>query len=224
MRLRHKPWAQPELDASSIYIRNPHDFYGKWKEAFENPDQPIHLELGCGRGTFIAQKAVKNHDINYLAIDIKSDMLGYANRNVQHLYMMANRTTTNIRMCTFDIERIALIVSENDKVDRIYINFCNPWPKDRHKKRRLTHSRQLEKYKAFLKKGGEIFFKTDDDELFTESLEYFKESGFELTFITYDMTENSLPDNIITEHEKMFMDEGIKIKGLIAVYPEDTNE
>ncbi|MBQ7816722.1 MAG: tRNA (guanosine(46)-N7)-methyltransferase TrmB, partial [Oscillospiraceae bacterium] len=84
-----------------------------------------------------------------------------------------------------------------------------------------THSRQLEKYKAFLKRGGEIYFKTDDDELFTESLEYFKESGFELTFITYDMTENSLPDNIITEHEKMFMDEGIKIKGLIARYPEE---
>ena len=221
MRIRHKPWAQPELDTSSIYIRNPHEYYNKWAQAFDEPTQPLHLELGCGRGTFIAQKAVKNPDINYLAIDIKSDMLGYANRNVQHLYMMANRPTSNIRMCTFNIERIALIIGENDVFDRIYINFCNPWPKDRHKKRRLTHSRQLEKYKAFLKKGGEIFFKTDDDELFTESLDYFKESGFDITFITYDMTENSLPDNIITEHEKMFMDEGIKIKGLIAVYPED---
>ena len=221
MRIRHKPWAQPELDASSVYIRNPHDFYGKWKTAYANPDQPMHLELGCGRGTFIAQKAVNNADINYLAIDIKSDMLGYANRNVQRLYSEANRDITNIRMCTFDIERIALILREEDKIDRIYINFCNPWPKDRHKKRRLTHSRQLEKYKSFLKKGGEIFFKTDDDELFTESLEYFKESGFDLTFITYDMTESSLPDNIITEHEQMFMNDGIKIKGLIAVYPEE---
>ena len=221
MRIRHKPWAQPELDASSVYIRNPHDFYGKWKTAYANTDQPMHLELGCGRGTFIAQKAVNNADINYLAIDIKSDMLGYANRNVQRLYAEANRDITNIRMCTFDIERIALILSEEDKIDRIYINFCNPWPKDRHKKRRLTHSRQLEKYKSFLKKGGEIFFKTDDDELFTESLEYFKESGFDLTFITYDMTENSLPDNIITEHEQMFMNDGIKIKGLIAMYPEE---
>ena len=221
MRIRHKPWAQPELDASSIYIRNPHEFYGKWKTAYANPELPLHLELGCGRGTFIAQKAVNHPDVNYLAIDIKSDMLGYANRNVQRLYGEANRPIDNIRMCTFDIERIALIVGEEDVFERIYINFCNPWPKDRHKKRRLTHSRQLEKYKAFLKKGGEIFFKTDDDELFAESLEYFKESGFELTFITYDMTQSSLPDNIITEHEKMFMDEGIKIKGLIAVYPEE---
>ena len=221
MRIRHKPWAQPELDASSIYIRNPHDCYGKWKDAFENPDQEMHLELGCGRGTFIAKKAVKSPDINYLAIDIKSDMLGYANRNVQHEYMMANRTTNNILMCTFDIERIALIISEEDTFSRIYINFCNPWPKDRHKKRRLTHTKQLTNYKKFLKKGGQIFFKTDDDELFTESLDYFKECGFRLDFITYDMTENSLPDNIITEHEKMFMDEGIKIKGLIATYTED---
>ena len=221
MRIRHKPWAQPELDASSIYIRNPHECYGKWKEAFENPNQEMHLELGCGRGTFIAKKAVKNPDINYLAIDIKSDMLGYANRNVQHEYMMANRTTNNILMCTFDIERIALIISEKDVFSRIYINFCNPWPKDRHKKRRLTHTKQLTNYKKFLKKGGQIFFKTDDDELFTESLDYFKECGFRLDFITYDMTENSLPDNIITEHEKMFMDEGIKIKGLIATYTEE---
>ena len=158
---------------------------------------------------------------NYLAIDIKSDMLGYANRNVQHEYMMANRTTNNILMCTFDIERIALIISEEDTFSRIYINFCNPWPKDRHKKRRLTHTKQLTNYKKFLKKGGQIFFKTDDDELFTESLDYFKECGFRLDFITYDMTENSLPDNIITEHEKMFMDEGIKIKGLIATYTEE---
>ena len=221
MRIRHKPWAQPELDASSIYIRNPHECYGKWKEAFENPNQEMHLELGCGRGTFIAKKAVKNPDINYLAIDIKSDMLGYANRNVQHEYMMANRTTNNILMCTFDIERIALIISEEDVFSRIYINFCNPWPKDRHKKRRLTHAKQLTNYKKFLKKGGQIFFKTDDDELFTESLDYFRECGFRLDFITYDMTENSLPDNIITEHEKMFMDEGIKIKGLIATYTEE---
>ena len=221
MRIRHKPWAQPELDASSIYIRNPHDCYGKWKDAFENPDQEMHLELGCGRGTFIAKKAVRNPDINYLAIDIKSDMLGYANRNVQHEYMMANRTTNNILMCTFDIERIALIISEEDTFSRIYINFCNPWPKDRHKKRRLTHTKQLTNYKKFLKKGGEIWFKTDDDELFTESLDYFKEAGFALTFITWDMTQSSLPDNIITEHEKMFMDEGIKIKGLIARLPEE---
>ena len=181
MRIRHKPWAQPELDQSSIYIRNPHDFYGKWKTAFENPELPLHLELGCG--TFIAKKAVKNPDINYLAIDIKSDMLGYANRNVQHEYMMANRTTNNILMCTFDIERIALIISEEDTFSRIYINFCNPWTKrPKYAKRRLTHPRQLMQYRDFLVDGGEIWFKTDNDALFTASKRYFNESGFEITY------------------------------------------
>ena len=215
MRIRHKPWAQPELDESAIYIKNPHDFYGKWHTAFPK-QQPLHLELGCGRGGFISRKSVKNHDINYLAIDIKSDMLGYANRNIIREYAQAGREIDNVRLCTFNVERIPLIISDEDRFSRLYINFCNPWPKDRHKKRRLTHSRQLENYKKFLTKDGEIWFKTDDDELFTESLEYFRETGFEITFITYDMTQNSLPDNIITEHEQMFMDEGIKIKGLIA--------
>ena len=93
-------------------------------------------------------------------------------------------------------------------------------PRPKHKKRRLTYYKKLEMYKKFLKKDAEIRFKTDDDELFAESLDYFKESGFDITFITYDMTQNSLPDNIITEHEQMFMNDGIKIKGLIAVYPE----
>ena len=215
MRIRHKPWAQPELDESAIYIKNPHDFYGKWHTAFPK-QQPLHLELGCGRGGFISRKSVKNPDINYLAIDIKSDMLGYANRNIIREYAQAGREIDNVRLCTFNVERIPLIISDEDRFSRLYINFCNPWPKDRHKKRRLTHSRQLENYKKFLTKDGEIWFKTDDDELFTESLEYFRETGFEITFITYDMTQNSLPDNIITEHEQMFMDEGIKIKGLIA--------
>ncbi len=219
MRMRRKPWARPELDASSIYVKNPYDFYGKWKTAFLK-EQPMHLELGCGRGGFISKKAVRNPDINYLAFDIKSEMLAYTNRNIQNEYMLANRVTDNIRLTAFDIERIALVISEEDCFERIYINFCNPWPKDRHKKRRLTHTRQLENYKKFLKNGGEIYFKTDDDELFEESLDYFKEAGFEIKFITYDMTQNSLPDNIITEHEQMFMNDGIKIKGLIATYQE----
>lgn len=220
MRMRRKPWARPELDASSIYVKNPHDFYGKWKTAFPK-EQPLHLELGCGRGGFISKKAVRNPDINYVAFDIKSEMLAYTNRNIQNEYMLQNRVTDNIRLTAFDIERISLVIGEDDCFERIYINFCNPWPKDRHKKRRLTHTRQLENYKKFLKRGGEIYFKTDDDELFEESLEYFKEAGFEVSFITYDMTQSSLPDNIITEHEQMFMNEGIKIKGLIAIYPEE---
>ena len=110
-----------------------------------------------------------------------------------------------------------LILGEQDKIQRIYINFCNPWPKAKHNKRRLTHTRQLESYKTFLKSDGELYFKTDSDELFADSLEYFKEAGFNVKKITYNLHEEPIFEtNIVTEHEKMFSDEGIKIKALIA--------
>ena len=111
-----------------------------------------------------------------------------------------------------------MILDIEDGVERIYINFCNPWPRGKHHKKRLTHIRQLEKYKQFLKDGGEIYFKTDDDNLFNDSLLYFKQAGFEIENSTYDLenTQNFWI-NIETEHEKMFKAEGIKIKALKAV-------
>ena len=117
-----------------------------------------------------------------------------------------------------NIELIEDILSPEDVIDRIYINFCNPWGREKHKKRRLTHTRQLNHYKTFLKKGSEIRFKTDDDGLFEECLEYFKECGFEITYITRDLHNSDVEYNIETEHEKMFSDEGIPIKYCIALY------
>ncbi len=108
------------------------------------------------------------------------------------------------------------MLGKEDYAERIYINFCNPWPRGKHKKRRLTHTRQLIQYRDFLVDGGEIHFKTDDDELFEESLEYFAESGFEIVYITRDLHNSGYEPNLMTEHEKMFSDEGIKIKFLIA--------
>lgn len=215
MRMRRKPWARPELDASDSYIKNPHEYFDAWQTAFTKI-QPLHIELGCGKGGFISKKSVANPDVNYLALDIKSEVLATAKRNIEAEYAKAQKVPDNVKITAFDIERISLIISENDKVDRIYINFCNPWPKDRHKKRRLTHSRQLETYRNFLRVGGQIYFKTDNDELFCDSLEYFTKSGYSLDWVTYDMQTKAMPDNIITEHEQMFMDGGIKIKGLIA--------
>ena len=110
-----------------------------------------------------------------------------------------------------------LILGEQDNIKRIYINFCNPWPKGKHRKKRLTHTRQLEKYKTFLAPNGEIYFKTDDDDLFNSSLGYFEEAGFEIIKKTYDLhAEPIWENNIETEHEKMFSEQGIKIKALIA--------
>lgn len=216
MRIRYKKWARPELEASSFYIDNPEEFKGKWKEYFSNGN-PIHLELGCGKGNFISKLAIENLDINYIAIDLIDAMLGLAKRNVEEIYKQNEQEVNNLVLTRFDIERILLMLDEKDEIERIYINFCNPWPRGKHRKKRLTHTRQLEKYKVFLKDGGEIYFKTDDDDLFESSIGYFKESGFEILKITHDLhNEPIFERNIETEHEEMFSKQGIKIKALIA--------
>lgn len=216
MRIRYKKWARPELEASSFYIDNPEEMKGKWKSYFGN-NHPIHLELGCGKGQFISELASENLDINYIAIDLVDAMLGLAKRNVEAKYKEKNIEPENIVLTRFDIERILLILEEQDQIERIYINFCNPWPKGKHRKKRLTHTRQLEKYRVFLKENGEIYFKTDDDDLFNSSLLYLEEAGFEVLKKTYDLhSEPIFEKNIETEHEKMFSEQGIKIKALIA--------
>lgn len=217
MRIRFKPWARPELEASKFYIDNPEEYKGKWGQAFKEKENELHLELGCGKGSFMSQLAVKNHNINYLAIDLVDAMLGLAKRNIEQRYEETKSEIDNIIITRYDIERILNILSIEDNVTRIYINFCNPWPRGKHHKKRLTHTRQLEKYKQFLRKNGEIYFKTDDDSLFADSLSYLKQTGFIIEKLTYDLEkEENFWDNIITEHEQMFMNEGIKIKAVIA--------
>ena len=217
MRIRYKKWARPELEASEFYIDNPEEYKGKWKETFNNKENPIHLELGCGKGQFISQLASNNLDKNYIAIDLVDAMLGLAKRNVEQVYLEKNMKPENVKLTRYDIERILNIFEEKDEIERIYINFCNPWPKGKHRKKRLTHTRQLEKYKQFLVPNGEIYFKTDDDDLFNSSLIYFEESGFEILNKTYDLhNEPIFEHNIETEHKKMFSEQGIKIKALIA--------
>ena len=218
MRIRFKPWARPELEASYFYEDNPEEYIGKWKEKFKNTNQPLHIELGCGKGSFISELAFRNQDINYIAIDLVDAMLGLAKRKVEEKYNTNNIKVDNLILVRYDIERINNIISLEDDIERIYINFCNPWPKSKHKKKRLTHTKQLEHYKEFLKPGSEIYFKTDDDGLFEDSLKYFEDAGFEIKCKTYDLHNKDIFDgkNIVTEHEKMFSDEGIKIKALIT--------
>lgn len=217
MRIRYKKWARPELEACKFYIEEPEKIKGKWKEQFDKSNKPLHLELGCGKGQFMAKLAVENQNINYLAIDLVDAMLGLAKRNIEQAYQEANIEPKNILITRFDIERILLMLEEKDEIERIYINFCNPWPRGKHRKKRLTHSIQLEKYKQIMKKNGEIYFKTDDDELFEASLNYLEESGFEIVEKTYDLHQNMIfEENIETEHENMFSKQGIKIKACIA--------
>lgn len=218
MRIRKKKWAQPELDACSFFVNNPEELKGKWADFFCEA-KPLELEVGCGKGTFVAEKALRNPDVNFIAMDIKSDMLGVGRRNIVKRFEEAGREVKNIALVAHNVDKIFEVIGEDDKIDRIYINFCNPWPRGKHNKRRLTHPTKLNLYKSFLKKGGEIHFKTDNDELFEDSLEYFKESGYELVKIVRDLHNSDVEGNIVTEHEKMFSDEGILIKYLVAKLP-----
>ena len=175
MRIRRKKWAEKELKEAKFYIDNPEIGYkNTWNNRFNNPQNPLHIEIGCGKGLFISQLAYENRNINYIAIDMIEAMLGLSKRNIELIY--GNEVIDNLFLIRANAERIFDIFGEKDNVNRIYINFCNPWPRKKHKKRRLTHTRQLENYKKFLAENAEIYFKTDNLELFEESFEYFNEA------------------------------------------------
>lgn len=215
MRIRRRKWAKQELEDAQFYIDNPTEFKNTWHEKFPK-HQPLHIELGCGKGNFISNLAVRHPEINYIAVDMIEAMLGLSKRNIEQAYEMKN--PENLFLIRANVERILETFGEKDIVDRIYINFCNPWPRGKHNKRRLTHTRQLQNYKTFLKPDGEIYFKTDNDELFEATLEYLQEENFKIISKTYDLHSQPIfEENIMTEHEKMFSEEGIKIKALIAI-------
>ena len=216
MRMRKKPWARPELEACPFYTDKPAEHRGRWAEWFGN-EKPIFLELGCGKGGFISKQAVGDAAHNYIAVDIKDAVIGLAKRKVEREYEAAGRAPDNVRLVTLDIERIPLMLEAGkDTISRIYINFCNPWPRPRHNKKRLTHTRQLTAYKQFLAPGAEIWFKTDNDMLFEDSLGYFEETGFTAEYVTRDLHASGFADSTPTEHEAMFSEEGIPIKFVIA--------
>lgn len=217
MRIRRKPWARPELAACPFCIDEPQTMRGRWQEAYPQT-QPLRLELGCGKGGFLAQRSVTDPAHNYLAVDIKSDILGLTKRNVEAAFAAEDRPADNVRIMAYNIEQITQVLSPEDRVERIYINFCNPWNKKlAHKKHRLTHTRQLALYRTILAENGEIYFKTDDDDLFRDSLAYFPEAGYEIVWKTFDLHADEPDWNIRTEHEAMFTEQGIPTKALIAV-------
>jgi len=215
MRLRKKPWARPELEACEFFVTNPEDYKGKWQAVFGNTNE-IWMELGCGKGRFISKLASSNPDKNFIAIDIKDEVLVLAKRKIEAEYASARLSTNNIRLMAHEIMIIHKILDSNDVINRIFINFCNPWHKNSHVARRLTHPNQLNQYKVFLAPEGQIWFKTDDDILFNASVKYFEQCNFKITYITEDLHNSNFEQNIMTEHEKMFSEQGLKIKFLIA--------
>lgn len=218
MRIRKKKWAEPELSVCDFFVKNPEEHAGNWRRAFKK-EQPLVLEIGCGKGGFAGQFALLHPEINIIALDIKIDMLGVGRRTIVKLFEEAGKSDDeidNILLVNYNVEQLDRIIKPEDMIERLFINFCNPWPRLKHKKRRLTYPIKLEMYKSFLQPDAEIRFKTDDDELFEESIEYFEQSGYEITYLTRDLHASGFSENIVTEHERMFTEEGKKIKFLIA--------
>lgn len=227
MRMRKKPWCRPELEACDFVVIKPEQQKGRWRKLYP-VEQPLHLELGCGKGGFISQMAVQTPGVNFLAVDMIDEMLGLAKRKTEAAFQEANRPTDNIRLTIRNVEHIAGIFDLNPETggteigiaQRIYINFCNPWPRGKHYKRRLTHPRQLEQYRKILAADGEIWFKTDDAPLFRDSVRYFEHCGFQIRFQTEDLHQSGFTESIPTEHEQMFTEQGLTTKFLIAVKKE----
>jgi tRNA (guanine-N7-)-methyltransferase len=208
MRLRKKWWARPELEQSPVVVINPKENKGRWNKVFGN-NNDIYLELGCGRGGFIAERALQEKDKNFIGIDLKDEVLIYALEKVNR------EELTNVRLIPMNISWVADIFGK-DEISRVFINFCNPWPKLRHNKRRLTHGRFLTLYKGFIRPESEIWFKTDDTSLFADSIDYFKDNGFDLVYLTYDLHNSGFDRNVVTEYEAKFTSMGMNTMFLIA--------
>ncbi len=214
MRMRRKPWTEIELAACPFMIDRPSTHIGRWREFFQK-DRPVHLEIGCGKGVATAQMAREHPEINYIAIDEVRHVLAVSVRNVRAAY--GDRPIDNIVFSAVDAMMIHDTFDAADGIERIYISFPNPWDeRAKHHKRRLTHPRQLNQYRAFMKPGGEIWFKTDDDQLFTASKRYFREAGFEVAYTTDDLHASGFEPNYVSEHEMLYMREGKKIHFMIA--------
>ena len=213
MHMRTKKWAKPELAVCPYFTDEAETHRGHWREQFER-DQPLHLELGCGKGVSTAAMVYDNPGVNFIAMDITCNVLGDTRRNIAKAY--GEQPIKNVMIARYNIEDIRMVFAPEDRIERIYINFCNPWTKrPKYAKRRLTHPRQLMQYRDFLVDGGEIWFKTDDMPLFTESLPYFAACGFEMRYLTNDLHASGFAPNYVSEHEQKFTALGVPIKFVI---------
>ncbi|MBP2645442.1 MAG: tRNA ((7)-)-methyltransferase [Firmicutes bacterium] len=202
MRLRKKPWIKEAIDEYNEVLVIPGPGI-VWDEAFGRT-APLHVELGTGKGRFITALAEKHPECNFIGLEAQLDVLYYA---AQKAY---TRKLTNLKLAHFDANRIMDIFAPGE-VSRLYINFCDPWPKQRHAKRRLTHNCFLDKYRIILVREGELYFKTDNERLFEFSLNEFCGAGLLLRHISLDLHNSEYKENIMTEYESKFSSMGMKI-------------
>ena len=211
MRLRHIPGAEQMIEESPYVIHEPKEKKGTWKEIFGN-DHPIHIEIGMGKGQFIIEMAKRNPEINYVGIERYSTVL------VKALRKREQEELGNLYFMCMDARLLAEVFAPGE-VAKIYLNFSDPWPKDRHAGRRLTSPQFMAVYNQFLAADGRVEFKTDNRELFDYSLEAIPEAGWKISASTFDLHHNAEMNegNVMTEYETKFSAEGKPICKLITV-------
>lgn len=204
MRLRNVKDSDKKVSENLRIIENEKDYKGKWNEKFGN-NNPIHIEVGMGKGQFITTLAKNNPDINYIGFEKFTKVL------VRALNNLDEEELDNVFAIRMDAEQIVDVFEEGE-IDRIYLNFSDPWPKDRHAKRRLTHHDFLERYEKVLSRDGRICFKTDNKSLFEFSLEEIEKHGWKADKVTRDLHNSDYVEyNTMTEYEEKFVSLGMPI-------------
>lgn len=210
MRLRHIPGAEEAIEQSPYVIQEPKEMKGKWDSVFGNKN-PIHIEVGMGKGRFIMELAQRNPQINYIGIERYSTVLLKALQKREQL------PVSNICFMCIDAKELGEIF-EKGEVEKIYLNFSDPWPKDRHAKRRLTSPQFMAVYDQVLAADGDVEFKTDNRGLFDYSLESIPEAGWKVKEHTFDLHHSPMAEgNVMTEYEEKFSSQGQAICKLTAV-------
>ena len=195
MRLKHIKGADIEIKKSSYYINDPESYKSKYSELFKN-NNPIHLEVGMGKGDFIIEMAKRNPDINFIGMEKFDSVLVKATRKLEGIDL------PNLRLLWFDAEKINTIFEH--EVDTLYLNFSDPWPKKKHAKRRLTSEVFLEKYDNIFKNGKNIIMKTDNRKLFEYSVKSLTDYGYKIEDISLDLHKDVV-DIVETEYERKFV-------------------
>ena len=207
MRLKNVKGANEIIIKGRYYVEDPYINKGNWNKVFNN-DNPIYIEIGIGKGKFIVENAIKYPNINFIGIEKYDSVLVRAIQKSNELEL------NNLKLVRMDAKRIEEVFDH--EIDRIYLNFSDPWPKDRHYKRRLTSYVFLDKYEHIFKNNKYIIMKTDNIDLFNFSLESLTNHGYNIEFMTNDLHSLNDVDNIMTEYEEKFSNKGIKINKLIA--------
>jgi tRNA (guanine-N7-)-methyltransferase len=212
MRMRNKPWADDYLkENNNIVELAPLSYKGNWRNAFSE-DQPIHLEIGTGKGQFISNMAKQHPDINFVGLEIAKSVIVNAVEKVK------NAEVNNVLLVNEDAMDLREMFGENE-IEKVYLNFSDPWPKSRHEKRRLTYHTFLEQYQHILKPNGEIVLKTDNRQLFEYSVVSFSKFGMILEEVLLDLHVHEDPLNVMTEYEEKFSSKGQPIFRCRARFP-----